>query len=423
MSLRINWNFSQVYQLILASFLVTMILFPKAIILPIIALVILTIVGVIQKKLILKPNLVGISLIALYTMYALYSIGSNHPDLAASYLEYKLSLIIFPILFSFQPKIVKLEYPLVGLILGSGLLLLFNLINATICYSSSEIGFECFLSSSLSRIHHPTYASVFYTSALFAIIYLYKKSSFKINKFFALSLLIFFSIGIFLCLSLAGLLFYLGIVFTYGLVLVYRKYGKWLAIGFIVSIPVILSVLITVFPNLEGEWGNAKWYAEEYFNNHEDYVRNRKYPVSGSETRLVMWTVSAYEIQKHPLGVGTGNIDDYLSYQLKRLGQPEIAEHNYNPHNQYLQTALEIGIPGLLLLLFILIFAIIRGFRESNWLLILITLNLAFNCLFESMLQRQSGIVFYVFWIALLANSIKKREEAPSSINEISDEN
>ncbi len=423
MSLKIDWNFSQIYHLILASFLVTMILVPKAIVLPILCLVIITIIGVIRKELTFKLNLIAILLITLYGMYALYAIGSDHPDLAASYLEYKLSFVLFPILFSFQPKEFKVEHPLIGLILGSGLLLLLNLINSTICYTSSDIGFQCFLSSSFSTIHHPTYTSVYYTSSLFAIIYLYKKSSFKINKYIAFSLLIFFSIGIFLCLSLAGLLFYLGIVFAYILILVYRKFGKWLAIGFIVLIPLILSVLINVFPNLEGEWSNAKWYADEYISNHEDYVKNRKYPVSGSETRLVMWTVSIYAIQKHPMGVGTGNIDDHLTYQLKRLGQPEIAEHNYNPHNQFLQTALEIGIPGLLLLLLIIVFAIIKGIRESNWLLILITLNLAFNCLFESMLQRQSGIVFYVFWIILLVSMINVERSASISINKNIDDN
>jgi hypothetical protein len=41
--------------------------------------------------------------------------------------------------------------------------------------------------------------------------------------------------------------------------------------------------------------------------------------------------------------------------------------------------------------------------KHLNWLLLLLIANLMFNMLFESMLQRQSGIMFYTMGICLLA--------------------
>jgi Ca2+/Na+ antiporter len=60
-----------------------------------------------------------------------------------------------------------------------------------------------------------------------------------------------------------------------------------------------------------------------------------------------------------------------------------------------LQTGLEIGIFGLLALLAPFVFALRYFKRSNNWLLLLVVGSLLFNMLFESMLQRQSGIVFY----------------------------
>ena len=87
---------------------------------------------------------------------------------------------------------------------------------------------------------------------------------------------------------------------------------------------------------------------------------------------------------------------------LNRIGQPNMAIRKLNPHNQYFQTAIEVGMVGLFFLLAIIFFGLYYAILNKNWLLLFILISLAFNCLFESILQRQSGIVFYTFWISLL---------------------
>jgi hypothetical protein len=42
------------------------------------------------------------------------------------------------------------------------------------------------------------------------------------------------------------------------------------------------------------------------------------------------------------------------------------------------------------------------AWKHKNTLLAIITTGLLFNALFESVLQRQSGIVFFCFWLSFL---------------------
>lgn len=91
-----------------------------------------------------------------------------------------------------------------------------------------------------------------------------------------------------------------------------------------------------------------------------------------------------------------------------------MAERNFNPHNQFLQTGLEIGLLGLAVLLLLLVLVFVRAVRSGDLILTVLTASLVFNCLFESMLQRQSGIVFYTFWICFLIMLDRiKKETAP----------
>jgi O-antigen ligase len=216
--------------------------------------------------------------------------------------------------------------------------------------------------------------------------------------------LIFYLITIQLvCLSLAGLLFLMLFLGFFTIYLAKRKFGTKGFIGAIIMAPLLVLLVMRFVPGVMTQLEVSKLYATEYLKGPSEFVKSHKTYIGGNETRLIMWTASAQEIAEHPFGVGTGNVDDHLEARLISLGHLEMSKKMYNPHNQYLQTALEIGIPGLVLLLMILITAIFTGLRYKCWLLTLLAFNLGFNCLFESMFQRQSGIVFYTFWLVLFS--------------------
>jgi O-antigen ligase len=166
-------------------------------------------------------------------------------------------------------------------------------------------------------------------------------------------------------------------------------------------------------PRIEGEWSNATWYAREYLKEPKTYVENCKPPHSGTQTRIIMWTVATEAFLDYPMGVGTGNVDEVLAHYQRKYHQEHMIEYQYNPHNQFLQTGLEIGVFGLLTLVGIILVPLMQGIRQKNYVLVLVAASLGFNCLFESMLQRQSGIFYYTFLILILSVTLVKFKQSP----------
>lgn len=225
-------------------------------------------------------------------------------------------------------------------------------------------------------------------------------------KWFSLNWIIPFTVFVlcihFLSLSLAGILFLMFVLGTFFIYLGRKYIGVKASLLIVCLLPFMGYLTVNFVPQIEGEWNGAKWYADQYIKNPNEFIRTTKFPMSGSEQRLILWTVSWQEIKEHPLGAGTGNVDEVLGNRLRNLNQSELAALKLNPHNQFLQTGIEIGVIGLFFLLLIIGYSIYFAFKNRNWILLILVLNLAFNCLFESMLQRQSGIVFYTFWICML---------------------
>jgi len=342
--------------------------------------------------------------IGLYLLYVIGSFFTDHSDIAGKYLEYKLSFVILPILFSFQPKIkYTSSITFLWFILAITCLSLLGFYHSFLCGFS----INCFSASIFSYVHHPTYFSAFHVLAFSIAILGYVRKWRYFNLNWIIPFVLFSLVCQMLSLSLAGILF-LGLLFmTFFLRMLYKKWNlPGLLIGS-VAFPALFFVFVNSVPQIESQWAVAKFYAKEYKANPSDFIKNRQYPFSGTEARLVMWTAAYQTFLSHPLGVGTGNVDDYLGEQLNNLNQEELAKQNYNPHNQFLQIAIELGIFGLLYLIVMLIYLLRYAWLKKDYLLLILISSLIFNSLFESMLQRQSGIVFYVFFVCFLLSLTK----------------
>jgi O-antigen ligase len=185
--------------------------------------------------------------------------------------------------------------------------------------------------------------------------------------------------------------------------ILYEIGKKW---SWKVSIAVLIPVLIASYlvvnyvPIVKGQWQGAKSYADKYAAAPDQFIRNTN-PWTGSEERLILWIVSSEILSESPMGLGTKNYDDAIYKRLKFYGQDRMAAKHLNPHNQYLTTGIEIGVIGIALLVIMLLYGIIRGLRRKHWLLLVVSSSLAFHCIFEAMLERQSGIVFYCLMLGV----------------------
>ncbi|MFB6317722.1 O-antigen ligase family protein [Saccharicrinis sp. FJH54] len=126
---------------------------------------------------------------------------------------------------------------------------------------------------------------------------------------------------------------------------------------------------------------------------------------SGSDEntmRLKAREITLDVIKEHPfLGVGNGDLYHMLAQKYEDSGLDEMKELRINPHNQYLHTWAETGIPGLLTLLWILGTLIWFGFKRRNFLMITFALLFGISMNFESMMNRYWGIMMMAIFYSL----------------------
>lgn len=375
----------------------------------------LTVIGFIRRKITFVFNKPAFFLLLLYVAYFIGSLFTHHQGDANDILVKKLSLLIFPLLLSFRfDEKITLKSSALGLILGVTAASFMGLIHSYGIYQSVGDFNNSFGSVRFSYIHHPSYFSVFLTMAIVSGWYGYFQ---KWKGFNLISIILFtlFSLAMqFFCFSLAGMLFLFMLGLTIYIILSYKYLNKSLFILSTILIPVVPIVLYNSNIHIQIEVNSALSVVKEFTTNPVDFIKNKKNTASGSEVRVIMWIVSYQEFKENLLGVGTGNIDDHLSERLITYDQAELAKQRYNPHNQFLQTGLEIGIIGLIIFILIIMSTFSFAWKHKNWILFILMATLVFNSLFESMFQRQSGIVFYSFWICLLmvysnSRAIKER--------------
>lgn len=299
-----------------------------------------------------------------------------------------------------------------GLILGCITGAVIGLYQGFLCYETTK-EFSCLLSSSVSTIVHPTYFSAYTTIAIITVwIGYYRK-----YRFFSLSISLiitgFLVIYTLFMMSLTGMLFLGLMIFATIATLIYLRLKKAGLTIFIIATPFLVVLCYKFIPQVKHEIDDVIYYGERYIDNSDNYFTSLYYPYSGTESRLIMWKISLQQLKETPWGLGTGNVDYALQKRMEGQLHDEFVPKNLNSHNQYLQTGLEIGFVGLFVLVLVIMLLLIKAIKEKNLLLFAIVLSFAFNCLFESMLQRQSGIVFYtvLFCLLLVPSTLKNENE------------
>lgn len=400
----------------LASFAIVAV--PKLSAITILLLVVIVIAGYIRKELVWKMSAINMLFVALYLAYVIGSFFTHDWSIAGRYLEYKMALLLLPLLLSVKSKSgLSLQLPVTGLILATIALSVKGWINAMDCFdfhaqSSGWIRY-CFTSTFISPVHHPTYFAGFLLIGFIGAVKGYKE---KWKGFGLVPVLAYCTLAVvmyMLCLALSGILFLFLLGGLWIIYMIYKRFGKIAAGAVILAFPLIIWLISAAVPFLKEELGAVKSELAAYTDNPSDYLDQFKGKhLQGNQERLILWTITGGLMAEHPFGVGTGNVDEYLDRELDKQGFHTMVELDLNPHNQYLQTGFEIGFAGTAILIALFVAGIVYSVRRKSWLMFAIVAGLAFNALFESMFQRQSGIVFYSFWIPLMIAYFESKEKS-----------
>jgi len=363
----------------------------------------LVIFGALRKELVFEWNGWLLAIFLFFPFYAVYALNSIDSQAAMFGLEKKLSFLLFPLIFSFKPTFLLSARRIENAFLA------FLLLIISLCYLLSLMNYEdhnfdsayLFSSHFSGLFHHPTYLSVFCALGIFLLFKRWEAPRTMREHLFSAGGILFLCYTHIHLESLSGLLFaMLLIAFLVGRWIWQRK-GRTFFLGFFAVGILAISLGVSLIPSLQSNLKDSFTFLRDYLKDPYGYTHLPRGEIRGNDARLILWTASAEILSQHPNGVGVGNLPVAMEAKLLHYGQVNLAKEHLNSHNQFFHTAIETGWLGLIWLIFLLVGLIFWGIKNASGILVVVTAGFAFNGLFESMLERQSGIVFWLLWSCL----------------------
>ena len=215
------------------------------------------------------------------------------------------------------------------------------------------------------------------------------------RKIFYLSLIAYFGIIIFLLASKLHGVIFIAIVII-GVVLIYRKHiVSWKASVLIVAL--LLAIGFSVSKSkIKDRYSHIDNFAIPNFNAPDEEFNELT-------LRLTIFKCATYIIKENPIfGTGVGDVMAELQSVYRNVDFKFGYNNAYDPHNQYLRVCLGTGVVGLALFLATLITVLTMALRSGDWLVVGFMIVFCSSFLFESVLDRHSGIMIYAFFHSVL---------------------
>ncbi len=329
----------------------------------------------------------------------------------------KLAFVLFPLIFlttrdKLFPFIKKILWAFVlGLIVVSALYLL-NATYNSIGYTFNGLVFNptpvnvpwenYYFHQRLAIHQHPTYLSMFYAMGIAILFHLIKRGnyhSYKEKVGYA-SLILLFIIMIILLSSRAGVVTG-ALVLILGLLWLYFKRTSMLTSLLIFG---VIILMISVFALNNSRFSILlKGLGVEQASSVVDDNALEKKLIGETLIRINIWQSIPDVMKNHWLiGYGIGDSKQALQEGYKKKGITYAYEYQFNAHNQFLETLVALGLVGLLLLLLLVISTLQKSLKDRNFLLISFILIVGTNFMFESILERIAGVMFFGFFLSLL---------------------
>jgi O-antigen ligase len=344
---------------------------------------------------ILKNKIAIISLF-FFLLYLIYYFFTKNKLEAATAIEIKLSFIMFPFLLlahSYRPN--EMRKICLAFIAGCSITAIFCLLRATYVYFV-EYKNEFFYGN-FSVFLHSSYAAMY---ALLAILILLTQFQFHSkNKWISRALngfvFIILSISIFLYSSKMGIITFfilppIAILFSLAKRKSYKTIVSILSFG--------LLAIVFAYRFIPEPFNRLK-VAFQVSSSAETIDKSA---IESTAVRILIWKEALQIIQTNLwFGVGPGDANETLQKAYIKNDLTGANEKKLNAHNEFLQIGIGLGLIGLFIFLSFFLLGLYHAFKNRNVLLALFLILIIFNFLVESMLQRQSGVLFFAFFLCL----------------------
>lgn len=231
---------------------------------------------------------------------------------------------------------------------------------------------------------HPIYLSMHCSIAILFSFYILRELRSKIKIAAILGMDI--TLVLFLLLyAKKGPLIALMIVFS--LFVVFQRKQKLLK-PYLLAITTLIFLTIAI-PKTRNKF--VELLKIENINKGEVTSTNIRYTIYETAQRLI--------IASPIVGYGIGDYNDVLLEKYRQDGNQLLVEGKYNAHNQYFSLLLIGGIIVLLAFIFTTGINLIYAIRYNNQLLILLLVFYTIVMFTENILERESGIIFFAFFL------------------------
>lgn len=340
----------------------------------------------------------------LYMMLLIGALNSGEKLSAWKEIEFKASMLVFPLLALLHPGLNKQElYKIFNAFVTGSILFGLVAVFYGIYRASIHDSFEYLTYSKLGIDFHPTYMALYQGLALLWIMMRgvrqdYFFSSKWIHWIGASFVVIFIS----MLASKAGIIS-AGICIFLAAFAAHRRYvipRHYLTVSISAMTLLVLSTFVLPFTAARFEKSAEDIHPQLVQQNIES---TQAY--TSTSLRKVTWSASIQLMLQNPFGLGAGNVGEALEEKYRNQGEFYAAEHHLNAHNQFLQIGMELGWIGFVLLLMIFLISFVDSLRTKTFLYPAFIFIFGLNCLLESMLEVQAGVVFFFFFLMIFVKT------------------
>ncbi len=340
------------------------------------------------------------AVIIFYLLHVISMLYSENHVYGLRDLETKMGLLFFSLAAIYIPRTINESKWFSKMFITSTVLAI------VVCFVHSVALFletrqaQVFAYDSFSFLMHPTYFTMLLNLAF--LIHLFINRPLSLSEKIACQVVYFLILtAVVLTSSRAGLVIFFLTSFAF-LIYIFRSNLKVVfkqLFIFTISLAVLFGAV--TLSNPESRFGILM---NEAFGRSQASVNidESKVDINPLSHRMQLWKTAWDLIQKYPLGTGNGDVQDVLVQEYDRTGFEKASEVRYNPHNQYLQTWLAIGIPGLISLLIVFFGNVIKP-RRTPVIYFFLAGVVALNGLFESVLEVQRGVLIFSFILIFFA--------------------
>lgn len=249
----------------------------------------------------------------------------------------------------------------------------------------SDVGGNYFWGDSFAPFLHPSYWGVMILVSFAYLFYRFFQGHWPNMRVLVISAMLFL-LGLIICNGTNGVILSFFLM-SIACVVFWWRSGNLLQKKIMVF-PIVLAALVITLSNPQSR----------------ELVRLiKKSEINSIERRIDLFNTSSSLIANTPFGgYGIGDTRHLLCVEYKEGSQPDFAAAQLNTHNQFIDSYLKTGIPGLVALLAVFVVVFFRAYKTRNFLLLCWGLVMIGIMMSENTLLRYDGILFFTVSFMLI---------------------